>query len=147
MCERKRIIFTCSFMCRCTYSATPGSQDPSGIHNLLGRWKSGQGKTCWFESCPCRSSEGARDLFYIKTKIVEGLTWKCCPCPSDFDLLSHCHAQLGLGSSLNNNIDSLLDKTFIYHVFPYVLPVEGEKVQCQLLQVFLWSITNGENVL
>lgn len=43
--------------------------------------KSGQGRTCWFESCPCRSSEGARDLFYIKAKIVEGLAWKC---SSDF---------------------------------------------------------------
>lgn len=33
-------------MCQCTYSATPASQDPSGIHHLLGRCQSGPGKTC-----------------------------------------------------------------------------------------------------
>lgn len=47
------------------------SQDPRRIHNLLGWFKSGQGETCWFESCPFRSIEGARDLFHIKAKIVE----------------------------------------------------------------------------
>ena len=53
-----------------------------------GDLKSGQGKTRWFESCPCRSSGGARDLFYIKAKIEEGLAWQSDPCLSDFDLLS-----------------------------------------------------------
>lgn len=82
-------------MRQCTYSATPVKVQ-SGIHNWLGWSKSGQGKTRWFESCPCRSSEGARDLFYIKAKIVEGLAWKSDPRPSDFDLLSPCHSQSGL---------------------------------------------------
>lgn len=60
----------------------PG-HDPIGIHNLFGWCKSGQGRTRWFESCPCRSSEGARDLFNIKAKIVGGRAlWKCDPCPS-----------------------------------------------------------------
>lgn len=114
-------------MFQCTYSATPATRDLSGIHNLLGRCKSGQGKTCWFESCPCRSSEGARDLFYIKAKIVEGPAWKCDPRPSGFDLLSPCRAQSGLYNPQNDNIDSLLEKTCIYHVFPYVLHTEGGK--------------------
>lgn len=147
MCERKRIVYTCSFMFRCTYSATPATRDPSRIHNLLGRCKWGQGKTCWFESCPCRSSEGARDLFYIKAKIVEGPAWKCDPRPSDFDLLSPCRAQLGLYNPQNDNIDSLLEKPCIYHVFHMFCIQREEKVQCRLLQVFLRSITNGENVL
>ena len=84
------------------------SEGPSGVHNQLGWSVSGQGKTCWFKSCPCRSSEGARDLFYIKAKIVEGLAWKSDHCPSDFDLLSPCYSQLGLCHSLNDTIDSLL---------------------------------------
>ena len=80
-------VFTCSFVCLYTYSAHP-SQDPSGIHNLLGWFKSGQGKTRWFKSCPCRSREGAGDLFYMKAKMVEGLEWKCDPCPSGLVLLT-----------------------------------------------------------
>lgn len=63
MWERKRIIFTCSSMCRCTYSATPVKVQVQSI--ICRGWcKSGQGETCWFELYPCRSSEGARDLFY-----------------------------------------------------------------------------------
>lgn len=129
------------------------SQDPSGIHNLLGWYKTGQGKTRWFESYPCRSSEGAIDLLYTKAKIVGGLAGKFDSYPSDFDLLSLCHAQLWLCNSLNDNNDSHLIFTKPWKIFYLlynlliVLHREGEKVQCPLLQVFLWSIINGENVL
>lgn len=99
------------------------------------------------ESCPCRSSEGARDLFCKKAEIAEGLAGKCYPCLSDFDLLSLCHAQLGLCSSLNDNIHSLLEKPCIRTCGSICFAYRGRKVQCWLLQVFLLSITNGENVL
>lgn len=81
-CERKHFNFYMQFCVSVHILSHPG-HDPSGIHNLFGWCESGQGKTCWFESCPCRSSEGARDLFNIKAKIVEGQAiWKCDPCPS-----------------------------------------------------------------
>lgn len=72
--------FTCSLMCRCTFSDPSQSRskwDPSFVGAVLSQGRAG---LAGFESCPCRSSEGARDLFYIKAKI-EGLAWKC---SSDF---------------------------------------------------------------
>lgn len=97
----------------------------SGIHNLLGWCKSGQGETCWFESCPCRSSEGARYLFYIQAKMVEVTSMEVLA-----PLLSRCPAHLGLYISLS--IDSLLisvepwKKNLVFTVFFYVLHLEGE---------------------
>lgn len=73
VCERKRIFFFfyMQFYVSVHIFSHP-SWDPSGIHHLLGWCKSGQGMVCWFKSCPCTSSGGARDLFYSKAKIVEG---------------------------------------------------------------------------
>lgn len=79
----------------------------SGIHNLLGWCKSGQGTTRWFESYPCRSSEGARDLFYTNAKLVGGPAESKFD-PLIFDLLSLCNAQLGLCNTLYDNIKSHL---------------------------------------
>lgn len=119
-------------MRQCTYSATPVKVQ-SGIHNWLGWSKSGQGKTRWFESCPCRSSEGARDLFYIKAKIVEGLAWKSDPRPSDFDLLSPCHSQSGLLSfpkwlyRFPPDFCQALKKKIIFTIWPYCFTYRGRK--------------------
>lgn len=70
--EEKCIFFNMQFYLSVHILSHP-SQDPSGIQNLPGWCKSGQGRTCWFESCHCRSSGGARELFYMKAKTIEGL--------------------------------------------------------------------------
>lgn len=146
--EAYRFFFTCSLMCRCTFSDPSQSRskwDPSFVGAVLSQGRAG---LAGFESCPCRSSEGARDLFYIKAKI-EGLAWKC---SSDF----------WPAVSLSCTVGTLqlpkwqywfppwrilyLPRFFFF--FPYVLHIEGEKVQRRLLQVFLRSITKqGECTL
>lgn len=109
-------------MCQCTYSAPPASQDPSGIHHLLGRCQSGPGQDLQVESCPCRSSEGARDLFYKKAEIAEGLAGKW----------------FWPAVTLSRTVGALQLPKWQYsfppwktlyspHVVPYVLHIEGEK--------------------
>lgn len=136
--SNKHIISTCSYWVCAHFQPPKASQDPSGTPYWFWRCESGQGEARWFESCPWRSSGGARDLLWAKAETVKR------PVLSDFDSLSACHTPLGLCSASNDSrLYSLPARPCDNHSVPDALHIEGGKVLRWLLQVFLWSATNG----